>query len=464
MYLLNLMTPLLADDYFAIFVWPEGVRINGELPENAKRLTELSDFIVSTKSYYLTWGGRIPGSFPVGFFVWAGKEYFNFANAFMMTILVMEIYWLSHEGKVTFNFNLYYLLGIFFSLWTFNVSFIDTCLWLAGSCNYLWMVVVVLAFLIPYVRSYFNDNNIGCFYRKNNLLFPMFFFGVIAGWSHETTNCWLIVVLSYWLYAKRKHTGLHFWELSGYIGFCLGYALLIFAPGNFSRLQLQQKTSSIVIASELLEIKLVELAIILFFHFIIWYFIISFFFKYKRWQLLFKYKDNNLYLNISKAAIFVASASGLTMFLLPSNGFRPSFLNLVYLIIAITFLFRLQEQNGISFINNNGKRFLSCIGCVYLIITMAVSLWGNYINWCHWNNILECVKDAQAHSLKTILEVDPYPTSYNDIWLFGSGFHLVPMTITNDATYEFNKMFSKYYGIKGIRVRQRSVEQGKSKL
>ena len=43
MYILNVMTPLLSDDYFISFVWPEGVRINGTLPEDAKRVSAVAD-------------------------------------------------------------------------------------------------------------------------------------------------------------------------------------------------------------------------------------------------------------------------------------------------------------------------------------------------------------------------------------------------------------------------------------
>ena len=150
MYLLNSMKPLSSDDYFSFFVWPEGLPINGELPVDVHRVTDISDILKSIKTYYLTWGGRVPGGLPVGVFIaLIGKEYFNPVNAFMMVLLVMEIYWLSHEGIITFKFKPSYLIWIAFSLWAFNICFNDTCLWLSGSCNYLWMAVVVLAFWIP---------------------------------------------------------------------------------------------------------------------------------------------------------------------------------------------------------------------------------------------------------------------------------------------------------------------------
>lgn len=451
-YILNSLTPLLADDYFAAFIWPEGVRINGLVPENAKRITGLANIYESVKNYFLTWGGRVPGSVFRQFFVWQGKAFFNLVNAFMLTTLVAEVYWLSHEGKVTFSFNPTYLVWIFFSLWAFNVRFIDTCLWVAGSCDYLWMTVLILAFLMPYVRNYFDASVF-----KHNITVVavmLFFLGLIVGCSNETTNCWIVIVLAYWLYVSRKKDDLQAWQLFGFIGFCLGYALLILAPGNYSRLQLQQHTGSLVMSNALLGNKLVELVIILFFHLILWYFIISFFFKFRNRKHLFVCRETDLYLNTAKLFILIACGSGLIMFFIPSNGLRTSFLNLVYLTVASAFLFRLLEKSGISFFDKASKSFLSIIGCAYLIITMSVSLWGNYINNKYWNDIVINLDKAKVSSANIVIEILPPPTSQNDKWLLGSGLHLVPIPVVHDESHEFNKMISIYYGIKGIKLKE----------
>lgn len=452
MYILNSLTPLLADDYFAAFVWPEGVRINGLVPENAKRIAGYADIYESVKNYLVTWGGRIPGSVFSHFFIWQGKEFFNLANAFMMTILVAEVYWLSHEGKVTLSFDPSYIIWIFFSLWAFNVRFIDTCLWIKGSCDYLWLAVIILAFLIPYVRYYFEASAFK--ENKNRLSILVFFLGLIAGCSHETTNCWLVIIIAYWLYTSRNKKDLQTWQISGFIGFILGYAILILAPGNFSRLQLQQNTGSLIMSNVLLGNKLVELVITLFFHLFLWYFIISFFFKFRNRKHLFVCKETDLYLNSAKLFIFVACGSGLTMFFIPSNGLRTSFLNLVYLTVASSFLFRLLEINKISFFDKASKVFLSFIGCAYLIATMSVSLWGNFINYKYWNDTVINLDKAKVSSTNTIIEILPPPTSRNDKWLLGSGLHLVPIPVVHDEIHEFNKMISIYYGIKGIKLKE----------
>ena len=447
MYLLNVMEPLSSDDYFAFFVWPEGLPINGELPDNVQRVSSITDILKSAKTYYLTWGGRVPGGLPVGMFIaLMGKEYFNPVNAFMMVMLIMEIYWLSHEGKITFSFKSSYLIWIAFSLWAFNICFNDTCLWVSGSCNYLWMAVIVLAFLIPYVQDYYNTNNLKKDYSKTVL--GMFFLGILAGWSHETTTYWLILILFYYLFFYNKKNKRQLWETSGFIGLIIGYTLLIFAPGNFSRLQMQQHTNSIIIAADLFYPKLVELIMILLFHSFLWYFIIRFFLTYKKKD---DYPDNFYRnLNIVKACILIAIGSATLMFFIPSRGLRPSFLGLIYLIISVVLLFRMQENAGMSFLTKNAKVFLKIIGLSYMILTVTVSLWCNYKSYCEWNKILSEVNRGHKNHVLEFKTDNVY--EYNHILNFLSGFHLTGIPVDEDENNEINKVFSRYYKIKGIKV------------
>lgn len=281
MLILNIMTPMLNEDYDAAFVWPEDYINLETLPENARVISSWTDFYNNGKIYYFKQGGRLPGGIPGGLFSWLGKEYFNPLNAFMFVILVAEIYWLSHEGKISFHFSPQYLIWIFFSLWTFGNSLVDTCLWMSGSSNYLWMLVLVLGFLLPYVQDYFNPESFK-YNDSNRFIIVMFVLGILAGWSHETTICWIILVLSYRVYLCYRNNELRLWKLSGFLGLCIGYALLIFAPGNYSRLQSQQNPGLVLIGHELFFPKMVEQTIILVFQLFLWYFIMAFFIRQQK--------------------------------------------------------------------------------------------------------------------------------------------------------------------------------------
>ena len=447
MYILNSMTPLLNEDYFAAFVWPQGVPNLGNLPENTKKVSSLFDVFENVRIYYFTEGGRVPGGFPGTLFSWLGKDYFNPLNALVMTILVMEIYWLSHEGTVSIDFKPSYLIWIFFSLWAFNISFTDACLWMSGSGNYLWMMIIVLAFLIPYVKNYYNPNLL--IENKPKMSVVMFFIGILAGWSHETTTCWLVLILFYWLYVCKKRANLQTWKLAGFAGLCIGYSLLMFAPGNFVRLASQQQANSIISFSALYTYKLTEVMWIILFHSLLWHYIISFFYRYKNSQseVLLPY------LNMTKICSTIALASGVFMFVIPSSIVRPSFLNLVFLTIAVTTLFRAQEVVKKSLIQQKVKKILQLFGWTYLLLTIIISLWCNYSNWSRWNDAINMIQHEKKNPTNVVLSVKSY-YKYSEIWSpFARGFHLLPFpVVSGDENDNINATLAKYYGIKGIKV------------
>ena len=451
MLLLNIMTPMLNEDYFAAFVWPEGVINLGIIPETTKKISCLSDFFSNIKTYYLTEGGRVPGGIPGGFFSWHGKEFFNPLNSFMMILLIVEIYWLSYEGKITFNFNPSYIFWIFFSLWAFGNGMIETCLWMSGSSNYLWMMVIVLGFLIPYVQNFYNKAALS---NKKSPIFVMlmFFWGILAGWSHETTICWIILILTYWLWLCKKRNNFQIWKLSGYIGLCIGYGLLVFAPGNFSRLHLQHNSGFVLPGHEIFLPKMVEQIIILIFQLFLWYFIINFFFRFKK--IIKDDENTSAYINIIKACIVTAVGSGVFMFLIPVSGWRPSFLNLVFLTIAAASVFRIQEKFSITILNNQAKSFLKIVGSVYFIVTITISLWGSYIHWCYWNDVLKKINYYHITAPDAILEIRQ-PLTYKNyyFWRLGSGSHLIYVpVVSEDETDRINRTVARYYGIRGIKV------------
>ena len=447
MWFLNLMTPLIADDYLSAFALPARFSMSDILQEELKRLDGFQDFFNNIISYYMGWGGRVPGGIPVGIFVLIGKEYFNPVNAFMFILLIMEIYWISHEGKITLGFDSSYLVWIFFVLWTFNIVFFDTFLWLGGSCNYLWMLIVVLAFLIPYVQNYYSGKSLTNDTIK--LRVGMFVLGILAGWSHETTTCWIIAVLFYWLYCCQKNKALQSWQISGLVGLCIGYVLLIFAPGNYSRFQMEQYGSSFA-TEELLHFKLLETAFIIIVHFILWYFLLKFFLIYKK---RFDQKFAVLYLNIAKASAIIAFGSVFLMFLFTAAAMRPSFLTLVFLLIGVTSLFRLQEKTQIFLISDNLKTLSKIIGYTYMIVTISVSLCNAYLSNKQLDEVIETIRIESRVSSSNIIKVKPSFIGNDFYWFIGSGFfHLIGLPITENENHFNNRTFSKYYGIKGIKV------------
>jgi len=446
LYVLNLLTPLLYDDYFLSFVWPAGAGINS-LPDNPKKIESIFDVFESLKSYYLFWGGRIPGQAFMTFFAWKGKEYFNVVNALFSVLLVAEIYWISHEGKITLQFDASYLFWILFSLWTFNIAFVDTFLWLSGACEYLWMITLLLAFLIPYVQNYYNNDLLS----QNELLLTvgMFLLGLIVGCSRETLVCWIILLLTYWLYSCKAKGQLQYWKIAGYVGLCIGYIILVFAPGNSARFETLE-LSGIDMHSyiSVLSYKLPEIVLIIFFHFLLLYFVIGFFFKHH--SEISHQKVTATYINVIKLSTLIALFTGILMFFIPSSGKRVSFISLCFLLIAAATIFRVQEKFSIIVIHKNAVGFIKKIGYFYFVLTVSVSLIGNYIFWMHWNNLLIQLKTTPKD---TVIYVKPPLTENGDLWFFGSGMvHLIGMPVSPNEADPINLMIAKYYGVKGIKI------------
>ena len=227
--LMNLLTPNLTDDYAYSFVW------DGEHDGNfqndigdLQRIESFADIFISQYSHWLTWGGRTVAHIFVQFFAWQGKLLFDFANAVMFAILALELYFLG-KGEVNFkNLDAKILVVIFFALWFCLPEFFQTTLWMTGSCNYLWMAVFQFAFLIPFALKFWNDK----FKISTALTVPL---GLLAGWSNEAGSAMILFVTFFAIiYFKRKKK-LETWMLAGFFAAFVGFALLMLAPGNFHR-------------------------------------------------------------------------------------------------------------------------------------------------------------------------------------------------------------------------------------
>ena len=420
-----------------------GVPNLGELPENARRVSSVSDVFESLKVYYLTGGGRVSAALIGAPFVCVGKVLFNPFNSLMFLLLGIEIYWLTHEGEISGNFNSSNLFWIFFALWTFNAPFIGTYLWMSGATNYLWMMVVILAFLIPYVKNFYNSQIYMT--SDNKFVLGMFFLGIVAGCSLETIVCWLIMILFYWLYLCKKDNKLQLWKCSGFAGLCIGYGILILAPGNFTRLA---ETQYYISSSS----RFVEFICIMFFHFILWYFVLKFVFICRKKI----YSGKALkHFRMAKASLVIAAGSAVINSLLPVSGWRPSFLTLIFF-ITCCLLFYAQREANLSPITDSAKTLLKCIAVVYMLFSVAVSLYGSFGRWEHWNEMIEHIKAEQKLNPDSIVEVTlPVDNQYENsfLWRFLAMSRIIYQpVISDDETDRINKIVAKYYGIKGIRA------------
>ena len=444
---LNFLTPLcFGDDYVYAFIWP-GQSMYVPLPETVQRVSSFHDILISQWSHYCTGNGRMIAHMLVQFFVWQGKMIFNFANAVVFVLLILEIFWISNRGVVTFKrVSAESLVWIFFVLWMFTVNFGGVYLWLSGACNYLWMTVLLLSFVVLYVRKYFWMET--KLFESEFVKYPVFVWGVIAGWTNENTVCWFILFLALWLFLNRNQKGMEAWMWFGLFGLCTGYALLILAPGNALRAGYYAEHSINLWVWGRMQQKLITFILIEFLEIFLWFYILSSFKKVSK-----ETTDVNVsrQVALSKAFCIISLLSNATMLLAPEFPSRSGFPSLVFLTISAALMIHLQPFIGKSFTDEYAKKFLTFIGTCCFLITLCATYLGFHATYEYDKNLKETVRLNKASGVPLILEVLP-PPEHPDKLVWASCQHLIHPELTEDADHWMNVAFARYFGIKGIRM------------
>lgn len=226
MLILNLLTPILADDY------------SYSLALDKTKIDSFMDIFNYQVWHYFNWGGRTIAHTIAQIFLLSPKMIFNVMNSLIYTVLIYLIYLHVKGNKEDKPL---YLLLIHLALWFLLPVFGQTCIWLVGSCNYLWTTVLILWFLWIYRKN--------C--KKNSVvkLIGIFLLGILAGWTNENTSAGLIVILICYMLTnkfinKEKISKL---QIVGIIGALIGFGIMILAPGNFVRTEEFQDNSFILV-------------------------------------------------------------------------------------------------------------------------------------------------------------------------------------------------------------------------
>ena len=212
-FILNVLTPLIADDYSYSF------------GKNGKRITNLFDIIINQINHYFSWGGRSVAHTIAQIFLMFPKWIFNIFNSLVYVAFIYLIYLHVKDDKEEKPL---IILLIHFAIWFLIPTFGQTVLWLTGSCNYLWTMTIMLAFLYL-VRK---DVKTPSIFKNITILL----FGIIAGWTNENTSFGLITaIIGLMILNKSKHQKISNFCKCALIGNIIGFIILIVAPGNFIR-------------------------------------------------------------------------------------------------------------------------------------------------------------------------------------------------------------------------------------
>lgn len=240
-FLRNIFMPLAQDDYAYAFIW-EGDK-GGNLSlipaeeelQKRERVQSFGDILTSQYSHYFTWGGRIVAHSIAQFFLWIGKPYFDVANTLVLALLVIVIFKLADVSLK----NIFAVVWAFTCILFFIPESVVTIIWLTGSCNYLWMSLLQLSFVLPYVKAFrkgaANDSALK--------IFAMALLGLLAGWSNEAGALATIFLTAIFIFKAKQKNFLTKYMLAGFATLVTGCALNILSPGNFLQTQFIQSVN-----------------------------------------------------------------------------------------------------------------------------------------------------------------------------------------------------------------------------
>ncbi len=165
----NFLTPYQADDFVYHFRFDNGAPVES-----------VADIFPSLKAHAETLNGRLTAHFFVHLFELLPKPVFNIINTFVfIALIVLTAGFICGKRP-----NAAALLLAFCGVLVFMPAFGEVVLWLDGSINYLWAIVLNLIFLLPYYRLFESGRSISAPFLKAGFVVLAF----ICGSFQETMS------------------------------------------------------------------------------------------------------------------------------------------------------------------------------------------------------------------------------------------------------------------------------------
>ena len=353
MFILNCLTPLIADDFTHAHIWGTN-----------EKITNFAELFSSTKAYYTDWGGRFNFTFLAQMFSSDDKIIFNVFNSFIYLVFVLAVYY-HINGRAKTNAPLF--INVNAAVWLLAPVFGQTVLWLTGACMYMWVVTFALVFLLPY-RFFIEKPFKSGFYLK----YVMFILGLICGCGFENTSAAMLAmcVSFIWLFHikhKIAYGNIPVWCYSGLSGGIIGFLIMILSPGT------QKRLIGVTMAADrnafLQALKNILYSSVISAVFLFVLLMSALYFIYR----LLRKKENrnfNTLLDTYAVYLFGAFAAVYSMSLSPYFPPRATF-NAFAFLLAGVFLLAKKLQWGVSFA---GIKKRLAAGILYTVFALSVFL------------------------------------------------------------------------------------------
>ena len=315
-YIYNILTPLMSDD----------------LMFDKDLYHSVADIFRQEYWQYMNWNGRSVLQVILKIFSILPKGVFDLFNSICYVWTMLLIYW-NIKGRKKYDCFLYVLVNLL--VWIFAVDFSQTMLWLAGACNYLWGIMIILSFITVYRylldRAKIKHGVLACV--------GLFVLGILAGWGNENTSggAILIVLLftAVYFYENRR---IEKWMIAGISGMGVGFLFLLLAPGNKIRSAMMKATESYsgisaLISRGLKVLKAIDNYLVVYLVVIV---ILGSYFYYKNYTLK-EFKETAIF-------AFAALATAGVLILTPQPMDRAYFGANIYMMIAALQMIQMIRQ------------------------------------------------------------------------------------------------------------------------
>ena len=223
-YLIFCMTknyPVHTDEYMYSFIFGTDIKI-----------TEPIQLIISLKRMYLEWSGRLVSNFLQQFLIYIGLDIFAILNSFVIILILYFsskiILKLLNETKYRKQEFIIVNILIFIFIWFFTPSFSQDFIWMVGSANYAWPLLLNIILLYYYLTLNKNDK------INTKYIILLFLVAVSNESSVIFTGIFMTLNVIIEKLAKKEIQKNKFFSL---IFFSIFSLVLILSPGNLVRIK-----------------------------------------------------------------------------------------------------------------------------------------------------------------------------------------------------------------------------------
>lgn len=217
-YLLDQYNTFINDDVFYAFIY-----------ETPQKIESLTDIINSQIDHYLHRNGRFVVHCVVQFFCGILEpRWFYIINTFVFLIFLYVVCW--YIFRYTKNNTSLLAITIFALFFIFPRWRITTIGFISGSVNYLWCALFYLLFIIMFEKERKKKRNVGFFTK-------IFYFllALVIG-SLQESFC-IGISAFFLLFYSVNYKSFKGSVIPLVVGFLVGSAFVVFAPGNFVRFE-----------------------------------------------------------------------------------------------------------------------------------------------------------------------------------------------------------------------------------